>query len=153
MSISELLSVERINIDLTAGTKDQVLEELASLLPIDVRAQKILVATLKKREELGSTGVGNAIAIPHCRSLVVDRMSLAVGRSARGIDFGAHDKKKVHFFFLIVAPPQNAGNRYLITLGKIAQLTREMTKHGEPPSFESAEGFLRYLGEVEKTIK
>jgi PTS system nitrogen regulatory IIA component len=152
MPIFERLSPERVNLNLAASTKDEVLEELTNLLAIDAKARRILIATLKKREALGSTGVGNGIAIPHCRSLVVDRMSLAVGRSANGVDFGAHDKKKVYYFFLIVAPPQDAANQYLITLGKIAQVTREMTKQGGYPDIDDAVAFLKYLSEVEAKI-
>ena len=79
----------------------------------------------KRRENLGSTGIGRGIAIPHCRSLVVNKLRVAFGRKPAGIDFKAMDDKPVHFFFLIVAPPLEVSNQYLPVLGKIAQFGKE----------------------------
>ena len=60
---------------------------------------------LKRRENLGSTGIGRGIAIPHARSLVVNRLRVAFGRKEEGIDYKAIDDKPAQFFFMIVAPP------------------------------------------------
>src|SRR2546430_4370436 len=68
---------------------------------------------LKRRETLGSTGIGQNIAIPHCRALAVNRLRVAFGRKLDGIDFNAIDGKPVHYFFLIVAPPLEVSNQYL----------------------------------------
>ena len=76
-------------------------------------------------ENLGSTGIGRGIAIPHCRSLVVNKLRVAFGRKSRGVDFKAIDEKPVNFFFLIVAPPLEVSNQYLPVLGKIAQFSKE----------------------------
>ena len=80
---------------------------------------------LKRRENLGSTGIGRGIAIPHCRSLVVSKLRVAFGRKSQGVDFKAIDEKPVYFFFLIVAPPLEVSNQYLPVLGKIAQFSKE----------------------------
>jgi len=80
---------------------------------------------LKRRENLGSTGIGRGIAIPHCRSLVVSKLRVAFGRKTVGVDFKAIDDKPVFFFFLIVAPPLEVSNQYLPVLGKIAQFSKE----------------------------
>jgi nitrogen PTS system EIIA component len=80
---------------------------------------------LKRRENLGSTGIGRGIAIPHCRSLVVSKLRVAFGRKSSGLDFTAIDEKPVNFFFLIVAPPLEVSNQYLPVLGKIAQFSKE----------------------------
>ena len=85
----------------------------------------MLFKMLKRRETLGSTGIGQSIAIPHCRSLVVNRLCCAFGRRLEGIDFKAIDDKPVHYFFLIVAPPLEVSNQYLPVLGKIAQFAKE----------------------------
>jgi len=85
----------------------------------------MLYKMLKRRENLGSTGIGRAIAIPHCRSLVVNKLRVAFGRKSTGIDFRAIDEKPVNFFFLIVAPPLEVSNQYLPVLGKIAQFSKE----------------------------
>ena len=80
---------------------------------------------LKRRENLVSTGIGRGIAIPHCRSLVVNKLRVAFGRKKEGVDFKAIDEKPVKFFFLIVAPPLEDSNQYLPVLGKIAQFSKE----------------------------
>ena len=66
-----------------------------------------------------------AIAIPHCRSLVVNRLRVAFGRKKEGLDFRAIDEQPVHNIFLIVAPPLEVSNQYLPVLGKIAQFSKE----------------------------
>jgi mannitol/fructose-specific phosphotransferase system IIA component (Ntr-type) len=85
----------------------------------------MLFKMLKRRENLGSTGIGRGIAIPHCRSLVVSKLRVAFGRKSQGVDFKAIDEKPVFFFFLIVAPPLEVSNQYLPVLGKIAQFSKE----------------------------
>jgi mannitol/fructose-specific phosphotransferase system IIA component (Ntr-type) len=105
VQLREFFSESAVNLDLKSETKDDVLKELATLLRLEAKAEAMLVKMLKRRETLGSTGVGQGIAIPHCRSLVVNRLQVAFGRKLAGIDFHAIDDKPVRFFFLIVAPP------------------------------------------------
>jgi nitrogen PTS system EIIA component len=102
-----------------------VLKELISLLALDDKSEGMLYKMLKRRENLGSTGIGRGIAIPHCRSLVVNKLRVAFGRKAQGVDFKAIDEKPVNFFFLIVAPPLEVSNEYLPVLGRIAQFVKE----------------------------
>jgi mannitol/fructose-specific phosphotransferase system IIA component (Ntr-type) len=128
MKLSEIVSPERINLDLKATTKEGVLRELVKLLKLSTAAQKSLLATLVSREELGSTGVGNGIAIPHCRSLVVGELVVAIGRSRTGVSFQSMDGKRAYLFFLIVAPPLGDPSRYLIALGKVAQVASRISK-------------------------
>jgi len=102
-----------------------VLEEMIGLLGLDDKNEGMLFKMLKRRENLGSTGIGRGIAIPHCRSLVVNKLRVAFGRKKTGLDFKAIDEKPVFFFFLIVAPPLEVSNQYLPVLGKIAQFSKE----------------------------
>jgi mannitol/fructose-specific phosphotransferase system IIA component (Ntr-type) len=125
MRLREFFSDDAINLQLQSATKDAVLKELVGLLRLDEKAQGMLFKMLKRRETLGSTGIGQNIAIPHCRSLVVTRLRCAFGRRLEGIDFKAIDDKPVHYFFLIVAPPLEVSNQYLPVLGKIAQFAKE----------------------------
>ena len=125
MRLREFFSEDAISLDLQSTTKDAVLKELVGLLKLDERAQAMLFKMLKRRETLGSTGIGQHIAIPHCRSLVVSRLRCAFGRSTTGIDFKAIDDQPVSYFFLIVAPPLEVSNQYLPVLGKIAQFSKE----------------------------
>ena len=125
MELREFFSEDAIQLELAGTTKDDVLTELIGLLKLDEKNEQTLFKMLKRRENLGSTGIGRGIAIPHCRSLVVQRLRLAFGRKRAGLDFKAIDDKPVTFFFLIVAPPLEVSNQYLPVLGKIAQFSKE----------------------------
>src|SRR3989475_9118715 len=104
MRLREFFSEDAIKLDLESTAKDAVLKKLVGLLKLDDKAQGLLFKMLKRRETLGSTGIGQHISIPHCRSLVVTRLRCAFGRSAKGVDFKAIDDQPVNYFFLIVAP-------------------------------------------------
>ncbi|MEX2153373.1 MAG: PTS sugar transporter subunit IIA [Gemmatimonadaceae bacterium] len=125
MELREFFSEDAIQLEIAGNTKDDVLKELISLLQLDDKSQGMLFKMLKRRENLGSTGIGRGIAIPHCRSLVVSKLRVAFGRKREGVDFKAIDEKLVNFFFLIVAPPLEVSNQYLPVLGKIAQFSKE----------------------------
>ncbi len=147
MELREFFNRELVNLSLTGETKDEILKELIGLLGLDEKSQGILFKMLKRRENLGSTGIGRSIAIPHCRSLVVNRLRVAFGRKPAGVDFKAIDGQPVRFFFLIVAPPLEVSNQYLPVLGKIAQFAKEpevVTRLGE---IGSPDEFLQLLEE------
>lgn len=126
MELREFFSEEAIKLNIEGTTKDDVLKELIGLLVLDDKNEAMLFKMLKRRENLGSTGIGRGIAIPHCRSLVVSKLRVAFGRKRAGLDFKAIDDKPVNFFFLIVAPPLEVSNQYLPVLGKIAQFSKEL---------------------------
>lgn len=126
MELREFFSEEAIKLNIEGTTKDDVLKELIGLLGLDDKNEAMLFKMLKRRENLGSTGIGRGIAIPHCRSLVVSKLRVAFGRKGAGLDFKAIDDKPVNFFFLIVAPPLEVSNQYLPVLGKIAQFSKEL---------------------------
>ena len=125
MFLRDFLTPERVDLHLDGTTRDEVLDSLVSLLGLDGRSRTTLARTLRRREKLGSTGIGKGIAIPHCRSLVVNRLHLAYGRRPGGVDFESIDGKPVSHFFLIVAPPLEVSGQYLPTLGRIAQFARD----------------------------
>src|SRR5262244_2975059 len=125
MQLREFFAPDAIKLDLEGTTKDEILKELIGLIGLDEKSQSMLYKMLKRRENLGSTGIGRGIAIPHCRSLVVNKLRVAFGRKKEGVDFKAIDEKPVYFFFLIVAPPLEVSNQYLPVLGKIAQFSKE----------------------------
>jgi len=113
-------------VDLKGRTKEAILNELLEPLKQNhvVNNSDLLLETLKKRETLGSTGLGKEVAIPHCRSLAISELVIVVGRSGKGVDWNAIDKKSVRLLFLIVAPPQEKQNIYLPVLGKICEMIR-----------------------------
>jgi mannitol/fructose-specific phosphotransferase system IIA component (Ntr-type) len=125
MELRDFFSEDAIKLELEGNTKDEILKELIGLLGLDDKSEGMLYKMLKRRENLGSTGIGRGIAIPHCRSLVVSKLRVAFGRKSQGVDFKAIDEKPVFFFFLIVAPPLEVSNQYLPVLGKIAQFSKE----------------------------
>ena len=125
MELREFFAEDAINLDLAGTTKDDILKELIGLLRLPEKDEATLYKMLKRRENLGSTGMGRGIAIPHCRSMVVSKLRVAFGRKKAGVDFKALDDKPVNYFFLIVAPPLEVSNQYLPVLGKIAQFSKE----------------------------
>jgi mannitol/fructose-specific phosphotransferase system IIA component (Ntr-type) len=147
MKLREFFTPEAVNLNLQSESKDELLKELVSLLHLDAKAEGILFKTLKRRENLGSTGIGKGIAIPHCRSLVVNRLRLAYGRKPQGVDFRAIDGASVYNFFLIVAPPLEVSNQYLPVLGKIAQFAKDPDVPERLHEISAPEEFLRLLEE------
>jgi len=141
MQLREFFAPDAIKLELEGTTKDEILKELIGLLKLDEKSEGMLYKMLKRRENLGSTGIGRGIAIPHCRSLVVSKLRVAFGRKSAGVDFKAIDERPVQFFFLIVAPPLEVSNQYLPVLGKIAQFSKEadvpqrLLGLTEPPEF------------------
>lgn len=147
MELREFFTEDGIQLDLQGETKDEILKELISLLKLDEKSEGILFKMLKRRENLGSTGIGKGIAIPHCRSLVVNRLRVAFGRKPGGVDFKAIDDQPVHNFFLIVAPPLEVSNQYLPVLGKIAQFSKEGDVAGRLEGLTAPKEFLALLEE------
>lgn len=122
MLLQDFLDPRAVSLDLTAGTKDELLQEMVGLLRLPPRPTAALSLIVRRREQLGSTGFGRGIAIPHARSLVVNRLRMAFGYHRAGVDYAAVDGTPVHAVFLIVAPPHEVSNQYLPVLGKVAQL-------------------------------
>ena len=147
MELREFLAEDAIQLDLKGESKDEILKELIALLGVDDKSQGILFKMLKRRENLGSTGIGKSIAIPHCRSLVVNRLRLAFGRKPDGVDFKAIDDQPVNYFFLIVAPPLEVSNQYLPVLGRIAQFAKDEDVAGRLAQLQSPREFLALLEE------
>lgn len=147
MELREFFSEDVVKLDLESTSKDAVLKEMIGLLGLDEKSESILYKMLKRRENLGSTGIGKGIAIPHCRSLVVNRLRVAFGRKSDGVDFRAIDEQPVHNIFLIVAPPLEVSNQYLPVLGKIAQFSKEADVPSRLEDISSSKEFLALLEE------
>ena len=127
---------EAIVPELAATTHDGAIRELvASLIKtgaIRADAQDAVLAALLKREELGSTGIGNGVAVPHAKSEAVDRVVGTLGWSKTGIDFGAIDRQPVYLVILVVFPPDHAGG-YLRALEEISRELRNVPRPLGPP--------------------
>ncbi len=125
MKLSEIIEPDRIIPELKASDKKGVLEELAELVAarnpsIDKDA---LVKVLLEREKLGSTGIGDGVAIPHGKLNGVSEPIISFGRSTKGLDFDSMDEQPVYIFFLLIAPENSAGI-HLKVLAKIAKLLK-----------------------------
>ena len=145
MKLVDFFSREEIRLDLGSASKEEAIQEMVGLLSLEPKAREILLNLLKKREALGSTGIGSGVAIPHSRSLVVDRLRMAFGRKLSGLDFGAIDGKPVRYLFLIVAPPLEVSNQYLPVLGRIAQFCKNGENLERLARVESPQAFLEVL--------
>jgi len=126
--ISDLLREELILEKLAATGKEGVLAEFSRLLHQEgkVRDADELVRLLQEREALGSTAIGEGIAIPHAKLPLLREMIVAFGRSADGIDFHSVDGKPTHLFFLLVTPDDNPGE-HLRTLARISRILKNRT--------------------------
>ncbi len=123
MRISEFLSPQAVVADMQAHTKPEVLRELSAAL---VRAhpqleEGKLVEVLREREKLGSTGIGEGVAIPHGKLPGMSQLLATFGVSRGGVDFEAIDGKPTHLFFALVAPENSAGV-HLKALARISRL-------------------------------
>ena len=126
MKIVDLLNSNRILPSLTATTKKGVLEELADALVkefVNLDRQKVLEVLLE-RESLGSTGIGDNIAIPHGKLSNLDKLVICFGRSLPGVNFDSMDGKPTHLFFLLMAPENSIG-LHLKALAKISRLLKD----------------------------
>ncbi len=123
MKIAEFLKSESVIADLTATTKADVLKELSLSLAKSnptVPAAR-LAAVLEEREKLGSTGIGEGVAIPHGKLAGLPTLSASFGLSKKGVDFEAIDGKRTYLFFALVAPENSAG-LHLKALARISRL-------------------------------
>ena len=146
--IKKILKNAKIRLDINAKEKFQIIDELVQSLKINKNKEEMLTNAVIQREKIGSTGIGNGIAIPHTRSLVIKELMVAIGRPLKPINFGAQDKKKVNLVFLLVAPPYAYKREYLILLGKIAEAFNEISADEKLFSVDSEEDFKAELSKL-----
>ena len=148
MKFSDVLNKRYINLDIKSKDKEGAIKELLFLLPVKENEKDAIFHTIMKRESLGTTGIGKGIAIPHTRTLILKDIVVLVGVSKGGVAFESIDKKPAHFIFLILAPPYDTNNRYLITLGHIAELSREISKDMGKCQVETSADFIKCLESI-----
>lgn len=126
MKITEFLDKKGIKIGLESTEKPDVLKELVDVLGEvqDVGDKKSILKALVDRESLGSTGIGQGIAIPHGKTDKVKELVAVLGISQKGVNFEALDGELVYIFFLLVAPKETAGP-HLKALAQISRLLRD----------------------------
>ncbi len=125
--VLKLMSPGRFLPDLAATDKAGVLAEMVDALVADtpLRHKDTILEMLKSREALSSTAVGPGVAFPHGRTLAVQELFIVVGRSRQGVDFDSVDGQPTHLFFMLIAPPQDAGSQYLHSLAVLTELMQD----------------------------
>lgn len=126
IKILDLLSPTAIVAELKATTKKGALEELVGVLAKEgkVQSAELAVSVLLEREKLGSTGIGQGIAIPHAKTDQAKAVVAAFGVSKRGVAFESLDGDPVHLIFLLVAPPNEAA-AHLKALARVSRMLKD----------------------------
>jgi fructose-specific phosphotransferase system IIA component len=128
MQIMDFMSKKAIATDIKSTKKEEVLKELVDTLinagDIEKRYRNKLIDALMAREALGSTAIGQGIAIPHAKSDCVNKLVAAFGLSKKGVDFDSLDGELAYIFFLLVAPQDSAGP-HLKALARISRLLKD----------------------------
>ena len=128
MKLSEIVTEHRIIPESAAADKAQLLHEMVALLcdsgDLEQDQAKAVERAVMRREELGTTGIGNGVALPHAKHAGVKGLAGALGRSHKGIDFEALDGSPVHIVFLILGSP-DAVEPHLEALKKVTALLRD----------------------------
>lgn len=128
MKITDFLSPNAIITDIKSAKKEDVIKELVDSLvdasAIDKKNRTKLIEALMAREALGSTAIGQGVAIPHAKCDCVDKLVAAFGLSKKGVDFDSLDGEPAYIFFLLVAPQDSAGP-HLKALARISRLLKD----------------------------
>ncbi len=128
MELSSIIMPDMVVANLKANSKKQVLHELAELVAPKIEASEHdILDTLLQRERLGSTGVGNGVAIPHGKLPNIDGIIGAFARVSKPVAFDAMDDQPVDLFFILLAP-EGSGAVHLKALSKIARILRDEDK-------------------------
>jgi PTS system fructose-specific IIA component/PTS system nitrogen regulatory IIA component len=130
MKFADFVSGEAISAELKAEDKEGTIREMATALveagAISTGDLESIVAAILKREELGSTGIGRGIAVPHTKHPSAEKLVGTVAVSPQGVDFNSLDGEKVHLFILLISPPDRPGD-HLRALENISRQLRDDT--------------------------
>lgn len=123
MKLTDILTAPRIELELEAGSKDEVIERLVGLVvdTVNNTNQDAILKAVRAREQLMSTGVGNSVAIPHGKTNAVKSLVAAFGRCTEPVDYDALDGQPVSLVFLLVGPEDAAGP-HIKALSRISRL-------------------------------
>ncbi len=125
MKINEILTLETILAEVKENNKENSIKELAEFLCQNhaIADKSELVRVLLEREKLGSTGIGENVAIPHAKMKGLNKIIAAFGISKNGVEFDSLDQKPVNFIFVLLAP-ENATGIHLKALARISRLLK-----------------------------
>lgn len=153
MNIFEILDKNAVTTDLKAQDKEGAILELVELLVSSGSVKKDgrseVVKKLKERENLGSTGIGKGVAIPHAKVPRIKKMTAAFGVSRQGLDFKSLDGEITHIFFLLIAPGETPGP-HLKALAKISRMLDDKFVRDRLRSAKNSQEVLKTIKEEEQ---
>ncbi len=160
MFITQYLSIESIIEDMEASSKDEVLKILArhasmvlskeNQAELQVDEQEVL-EVLREREQLGTTGIGDGVAIPHGKIKGIERLFVLFARSRRGVPFDALDKKDVFTIFLLLAP-EATSTSYLKILARISRLLKEKAVYEDLLNAKDASELMEVIVKADRAL-
>ena len=150
MLLSELLSADRVRVPLGSRTKEEMLRELVELAVADrgPRIVETVLAAVRDREAVLSTGIGHGVAIPHGKTPAVDQIVMAAGVAREPVEFDALDAHPVEIFFLLIGP-ESASGAHVKALSRISRLLRREQLRAALRSAPDVDAFLRVIRESE----
>lgn len=153
MQIMDFLSKKAIITDIKSTKKVDVIRELVDALinsgDIEKKCRNKLIDALMNRESLGSTAIGQGIAIPHAKSDCVEKLVAAFGLSKKGVDFDSLDGELAYIFFLLIAPQDSAGP-HLKALARISRLLKDKYFRDTLRACEDEKSLLKIISEEDE---
>ena len=153
MYLHELLDRDSIATSLSSQTKDDVLEEMVDILDRagKIKSKDTVLKAIIDRERIMTTGIGNGVAVPHCKTAAVDRLVAALGISREGIDFEAPDNQPAQLIFILVAEENNPGP-HVRALARLAKLLSSKEVREAILGTSSAEDLLETVKQKEEEL-
>ncbi|ERT67643.1 MULTISPECIES: PTS sugar transporter subunit IIA [Cetobacterium] len=150
VKITDYMSEELILLNLKAKNKDEALKELSALIGKSEKIEKkdVIYKALLERENLGSTGIGKGVAIPHAKTDAAESLTIAFGISKEGVDFKSLDQEKVKIFFVFASPFKDS-QIYLKVLARISRLIRDENFREKLLNCENAKEVLECIDKEE----
>ncbi len=154
IKLSSLLKENLIELELEGKDKSGIIDELVGIITRSGKAKnkKALASAIMARENLGSTEIGNGVAVPHAKIDDIKQTVLACGRSAVGVDFNSLDGERTHLFFMLISPKEDIG-AHLKILAKISHLIKDRFMVGLFKKARSKKEVLSIISNLEKSSK
>ena len=151
--LSSLLKDNSIELSLEGKDKAGIISELVDIIVRSgkTKNKKVLSDALMEREKLGSTAIGNGVAVPHAKIEGIKQTVLAFGRSAGGVDFNSLDGEKTNLFFMLISPKDDIG-AHLKILAKISHLIKDRFMVGLFKNAKSKKEVLSIIANLEKSL-
>ncbi len=150
MKIKDFLSLDAVTSDLKARNKEELIEELVSLLvssgSIEKKYKSKVVEVIMAREALGSTAIGQGIAIPHGKSDSVSQLVAGLGVSKKGVSFDSLDGEPAYIFFILIAPQDSAGP-HLKALARVSRLLKDKYFRDSLKSVKDHKGIIELVSQ------